>query len=105
MNKTWTFDGDDVSNFCMSGRRCSRSPLGGRLAMTLLANISMILFFHDFSVVISPSRPFVIEGVPESKNLFREDLKKTSIFKDIVQIEVEPLPPTLILTNLFLTKC
>ena len=28
--------------------------------------------------------------------------KKNSLFKDIVQIEVDPLPPTLILTNLFL---
>ena len=31
--------------------------------------------------------------------------KQNSIFKDIIQIEVDPLPPTLFLTNLFLTKC
>ena len=35
----------------------------------------------------------------------RGDVKKNSLFRDIVQIEVDPLPPTLILTNLFLTKC
>ena len=35
----------------------------------------------------------------------RGDLKKNSLFKDIVQIEVDPLPPTLILKNSFLTKC
>ena len=29
--------------------------------------------------------------------------KKNSIFKDIIQIEVDP--PTLFLTNVFLTKC
>ena len=34
-----------------------------------------------------------------------DDKNKNSLFKDIVQIEVDPLPPTLILTNLFLTKC
>ena len=38
--------------------------------------------------------------------LLRGDVKKkTSIFKDIIKIEADPLPPTLILTNYFLTKC
>ena len=37
---------------------------------------------------------------------FRGTVKKTkSIFKDIIQIEVDPLPPTLFLTKLFLTYC
>ena len=38
----------------------------------------------------------VLETVTQ---LLRGDLKKNSLFKDIVQIEVDPLPPTLILTN------
>ena len=42
--------------------------LGGRLARTLVATISIIFFFLVMIVfVISPSRPFLIEGVPESK--------------------------------------
>ena len=42
-----------------------------------------------------------------SKIIFslRGHVKKNSKFKDIVQNVVDPLPLTLILTNLFLTKC
>ena len=39
------------------------------------------------------------------KKMIKGTLKKHSIFKDIIQIEVDPPPPTLFLTNLFLTKC
>ena len=50
------------SSIGTSGRRCSRSPLGGRLATTLVDR-----YFHHyiFSPPFSsfPSRPFLIEGV------------------------------------------
>ena len=44
-------------------------------------------------------------GAKASYRILGVTSKKPSLFKDIVQIEVDPLPPTLILTNLFLTKC
>ena len=67
--------GDDKRcsrNISTSGRRCSRSPLGGRLATTLVATIFIIIFsiFHFFHSIFSPSRPFLIEGVLGLKNLF-----------------------------------
>ena len=57
-----------------SGQRCSRSPLGGRLATTLVATISTIIFSFSFSFFFffSPSSMFLIEGVLGSKNLFSE---------------------------------
>ena len=56
-----------------SGRRCSRSPLGGRLATTLVATISNVIFFFfffSFFFSFSPSSIFLIEGVLGSRNLF-----------------------------------
>ena len=43
---------------------------GGRLAMTLVATINVILFFSFFFFFLSST--FLIEGVLGSKNLFRE---------------------------------
>ena len=69
-----------VKNICniigTSCRRCSWSPLGGRLATTLVDR-----YFHHyfpFSIFFShsPSRPFLIEGVLGSKNLFSESCVK-----------------------------
>ena len=57
-----------AKTICTSGRRCSRSPLGGRLATTLVD-----CYFHHyflFSFLFSPSSTFLIEGVLGSKNLF-----------------------------------
>ena len=45
--------------------------LGGRLAMTLVATINIILF-HFFNLFFSPSRPFLKEEVLGLKNLFSE---------------------------------
>ena len=56
--------------------RCS----GGRLATTLVATISTIIFF--FTTIFHhspPSRPFLIEGVLGSKNLFSESGSKWPI--------------------------
>ena len=44
--------------------------LGGRLATTLVATKNVIIF--RMIRIISPSRPFLIEGEPESKNIFNE---------------------------------
>ena len=41
---------------------------GGRLATTLVATKNIIIFFSPFSL----SRPFLIEGVLGSQNLFSE---------------------------------
>ena len=76
--------GDDKRssrNIGTSGRRCSRSPLGGRLATTLVATIFIIIFsiFHFFHSIFSPSQPFLIEGVLGSKNLFCESGSKWPI--------------------------
>ena len=65
-----------------SGRRCSRSALGGRLATTLVATIFIIIFFYFifFSpFFFSPSSPFLAEGVLGSKNLFSESRLKWPI--------------------------
>ena len=56
--------GDDKRssrNIGTSGRRCSRSPLGGRLATTLVATIFIIIFsiFHFFHSIFSLSQPFL----------------------------------------------
>ena len=63
-----------------SGRRCSQSQLGGRLATTLVDRYFHHYFpFHSiFSIfsIFSPSRPFLIEGVLGSKNLFSESCVK-----------------------------
>ena len=66
----------DYRNFGTSGRRCSRSPLGGRLATMLVATISAVIFFFFF---FSPSSIFLIEGVLGSKNLFSESCLKWPI--------------------------
>ena len=42
-----------VSHIGTSGRRCSRSPLGGRLATTLVATISAVIFFFSFFLFFS----------------------------------------------------
>ena len=49
----------------------------------------------------------IIWGNYGSYRMLRGNLqkKKQYKFEDIIQIEVDPLPPTLFLTNLFLTKC
>ena len=44
------------------------------------------------------------KGNLQKQHKLRGTLKKPSIFKDIIQIEVAPLPPTLFLTNSFLTQ-
>ena len=44
---------------------------GGRLATTLVATINVIISLIFFPI-FSPSRPFLIEGVLGSKNLFSE---------------------------------
>ena len=59
-----------------SGRRCSRSPLGGRLATTLVDRYFHHYFPFFFPHFFSPSRPFLIEGVLGSKNLFSESCVK-----------------------------
>ena len=54
--------------FGTSGWRCSRSALGSRLAKTLVDRYFHIFFpFHR-----SRWKPFLIEGVLGSKNLFSE---------------------------------
>ena len=54
---------------------------------------------------MSSNDPWLNPFLDPVENLRGDVQKKNSIFKDIIQIEVDPLPPTLILTNLFLTKC
>ena len=82
--------GDDKRssrNIGTSGRRCSRSPLGGRLATTLVATIFIIIFsiFHFFHSIFSPSQPFLIEGVLGSKNLFSEScLKWPHYYREVI---------------------
>ena len=61
---------EEFSTFGTSGRHCSRLPLGGRPATTSVNRYFHNYFLHFFS--FSPSRPFLIEGVLESKNLFSE---------------------------------
>ena len=65
--------------FCCSMRKLARAcgvPVGrcsgGRLAMTLVATINVIIFSFLFSFFFSPSSTFLIEGVLGSKILFRE---------------------------------
>ena len=78
--------GDDKRssrNIGTSGRRCSRSPLGGRLATTLVATIFIIIFFH-FSIFFHfhfflRRNLFLIEGELGSKNLFCESGSKWPI--------------------------
>ena len=88
--------------FGTSGRRCSRSQLGGRLATTLVDRyfhhsflFSLVLFFlfPRIGPLSRPRRPFwgplaaildcdsmfLIEGVLGSKNLFSESGSKRSI--------------------------
>ena len=61
-----------------SGQPCSRSPLGGRIATTLVATISvniffpLLFFFSSLFPLFYPSRNSLIEGVLGSKNLFSE---------------------------------
>ena len=55
--------------------RCSRSTLGGRLATTLVATISTVIFFF----FLSQSSIFLIEGVLGSKNLFSKSGSKWAI--------------------------
>ena len=38
--------------FGTSGRRCSQSPLDGRLATTLVATIFNVIFFPPFSTIL-----------------------------------------------------
>ena len=61
-----------------SGWRCSRSSLGGRLATTIVDRYfhHHFFFFHFIHFPFSPSRPFLIEGVLGSKNLFSESCVK-----------------------------
>ena len=50
--------------FGMSGRPCSQSPLGGRLATTFVDHYFHHSFlFSFFSFLFSPSSTFLIEGV------------------------------------------
>ena len=50
---------------------------GGRLAMTLVATINVIIFFFLFFLFFSsPSSTFLIEGVLGSKNLFSESWRE-----------------------------
>ena len=70
------------SNNWHERRRCSRSPSGGRLATTLVDR-----YFHHyfFSIFHSPSRPFLIEGVLGSKNLFSEScLKWPHYYREVI---------------------
>ena len=62
-----------TSVFFWQERHCSWSPSGGWLARTLVATISIVFFFF---FRVSPSRPFLIEGVLGSKNLFRESWRE-----------------------------
>ena len=64
--------------------------------------------FGSQTILIQNNFSWVQKNSGSQKNLslnkgWRQ--KKHSIFKDIIQIEVDPFPPTLILTNLFLTLC
>ena len=74
----------------MSGQRCSRSPLGGRLATTIVDRYFHHYFFsipfHSiFFPFHSPSRPFLIEGVLGSKNLFSEScLKWPHYYREVI---------------------
>ena len=54
---------------------------GGRLATTLVAtkNVFIFFLFFFFTFSFSPSRPFLIEGVLGSKNLFSESGSKWPI--------------------------
>ena len=61
--------------FGMSGLRCSWLPLGGQLATTLVATISVIFF----PLFFSPSSLFLIEGELESKNLFSKSCSERPI--------------------------
>ena len=61
-----------------SGWRCSRSPLGGWLATTFVDRY-FHRYFVFFSIFSSPSRPFLIEGVLGSKNLFSKSGSKWPI--------------------------
>ena len=68
----------------MSGRHFRRSPLGGRLAMTLVATISAVIFFFLF-FFFSMSSTFLIEGVLGSKNLFSEScLKWPHYYREVI---------------------
>ena len=63
-----------------SGQRCSRSPLGGRLATTLVDRYFHHYFlFFSFFFFFPPSSTFLIEGVLGSKNLFSESGSKWPI--------------------------
>ena len=70
-------------------RRCSRSPSGGRLATTLVDRYFHHYFFFFFPFFFfpfhSPSRPFLIEGVLGSKNLFSEScLKWPHYYREVI---------------------
>ena len=64
-------------------------------------SVSQSLKYRYTSVLIFLLPPPTVWGKSLLSSLL---LTKNSLFKDIVQIEVDPLPLTLILTNLFLTK-
>ena len=76
------------SIFDTSGRRCSRSPSGSRLATTLVDryfhHYFLFPFFFPFFFHF-PSRPFLIEGVLGSKNLFSEScLKWPHYYREVI---------------------
>ena len=49
-----------------------RSTAGNDVVATIFIRIFFFFFFPFFPPVFSPSRPFLIEGVLGSKNLFSE---------------------------------
>ena len=59
-------------NFGMSRWHCSRSPLGGWLAMTIVDRYFRHYFPFFCSFILSLSRSFLIEGVLGSKYLFNK---------------------------------
>ena len=63
-------------------RRCYRSPLGSRLPTLIVATISIIFFLFVFS----PSHPFLIEGVLQSKNLLSKS------YSELNNLVVYPFP-------------
>ena len=67
----WQWEGFSFHHLSigMSGRRCSWSPLGGRLATALVATISIIFFFHHHCHPDVSVTPFFINGVLEWKKL------------------------------------